>query len=40
VSRGGEEDNIDVEIEAISRGKEEDDADVEMEDLQAFELID
>jgi hypothetical protein len=39
VSRGGKEDNMDVEMEAISRGKEKDDADIEMEDLQAFKLI-
>jgi hypothetical protein len=40
VSRGGKENNVNVEIKAISRGKEEDDTDVEMEDLQAFKLID
>jgi hypothetical protein len=40
ISRGGEEDNVDVEIKAISYGKEEDDADIKMEDLQAFKLID
>jgi hypothetical protein len=39
VSRGGEENNINVKIKAISRGGEEDDADVEIEDLQAFKLI-
>jgi hypothetical protein len=39
ISRGGEEDNVDVEIKAISYGKEEDDADIKMEDLQAFKLI-
>jgi hypothetical protein len=33
VSRGGEEDNVDVEMEAISRGGEEDDADVKIKDL-------
>jgi hypothetical protein len=32
VSRGGEEDNVDVEMEAVSRGGEEDDADMEIED--------
>jgi hypothetical protein len=33
VSRGGEEDNVDVEMEAISRGREEDNADVKIKDL-------
>jgi hypothetical protein len=33
ISRGGEEDNVDIKIEAISRGREEDDADVEIKDL-------
>jgi hypothetical protein len=33
VSRGGEEDDMDIEIKAVSRGGEEDDADVEMKDL-------
>jgi hypothetical protein len=40
VSCSGEEDNVNVKMEAISRGKEEDDADVEIKDLQAFKLID
>jgi hypothetical protein len=33
VSRGSEEDNVDVEMEAISYSKEENDADIKMEDL-------
>jgi hypothetical protein len=33
VSRGGEEDDVDVEMKAMSRGGEEDNVDVEMEDL-------
>jgi hypothetical protein len=33
VSRGGEEDDMDIKIKAVSRGGEEDDADVEIKDL-------
>jgi hypothetical protein len=40
MSRGGEEDDVDVKIKAISRGKEEDNTDIKIKDLQAFKLID
>jgi hypothetical protein len=40
MSRGGEEDDVDVKIEAISCGKEEDNANIKIKDPQAFELID
>jgi hypothetical protein len=33
MSRGGEKDNVDVEIKAVSRGKEEDNADIKIKDL-------
>jgi hypothetical protein len=36
MSRGGEEDDVDVKIKAISRGKEEDNTDIKIKDLQAF----
>jgi hypothetical protein len=33
ISRGGEEDDVNVKIKAVSRGGEEDDTDIKMKDL-------
>jgi hypothetical protein len=40
ISRGGEEDDVDIKIKAISRSREENDADIKIKDPQAFKLID